>query len=68
MDKVVVAEIGVKGGGVTIYGRQRDGVWSLWRGGRRWTRTRTTTRCGGLTDSSSTDSIDPCSLSSSYPF
>lgn len=33
MDNVVIVKIGVEGGGVTIYGRQTDGVWSLWNEG-----------------------------------
>ena len=33
MDKVIIAEMGVEGGGVTIYGRQVDGVWSFWQEG-----------------------------------
>jgi hypothetical protein len=30
MDKVLIAEMGVEGDGITIYGSQSDGVWSLW--------------------------------------
>ena len=30
MDKVLVADIGVDGGGTTIYGLQFEGVLSLW--------------------------------------
>lgn len=33
MDNVVIHRIGFEGGGVTIYGRQTDGVWSLWNEG-----------------------------------
>jgi hypothetical protein len=33
MDKVVIAEIGVEGGGLTIYGTQSDGVWNFWTEG-----------------------------------
>jgi hypothetical protein len=33
VDKVVVADIGVEGGGATIYGTQRDGIWSSWQEG-----------------------------------
>ncbi len=33
MDKVVIARMGVEGGGVTIYGRQVDGAWSFWQEG-----------------------------------
>jgi len=29
----VIVEMGVEGGGVTIYGRQVEGVWSFWREG-----------------------------------
>lgn len=31
MDKVVIVKMGFEGGGVTICGRQTDGVWSLWK-------------------------------------
>jgi hypothetical protein len=30
MDKVLIADMGVEGGGARIYGRQRDGIWSFW--------------------------------------
>ena len=30
MDKVLIAEMGVEGGGTTIFGTQEDGVWSFW--------------------------------------
>ena len=33
MDNVVIHRIGFEGGGVTIYGRQTDGVWLLWNEG-----------------------------------
>ena len=33
MDKVLIAEIGVEGGGITIYGSQSNGVWSFWTEG-----------------------------------
>ena len=33
MDKTVIADLGVEGGGITIYGRQTDGVWSFWTEG-----------------------------------
>jgi hypothetical protein len=33
MDNVVIVKMGVEGGGVTIYGRQTDGIWSLWNEG-----------------------------------
>src|SRR5262249_5475478 len=33
MDKVVIVGMGVEGGGVTIYGRRTDGVWSFWQEG-----------------------------------
>jgi hypothetical protein len=33
MDKVTIAEIGVEGGGVTIYGIQSQGVWTFWTEG-----------------------------------
>jgi hypothetical protein len=33
MDKVIVADIGVEGGGITIYGGQSEGVWSFWTDG-----------------------------------
>ena len=29
MDKLLVVEMGVEGGGATIYGRQDDGNWSF---------------------------------------
>jgi hypothetical protein len=32
-DKVVIADIGVEGGGVTIYGSQLTGVWTFWTEG-----------------------------------
>ncbi len=31
MDKVVIVKLRFEGGGVTICGRQTDGVWSLWK-------------------------------------
>jgi hypothetical protein len=33
MDKVVIAEMGIEGGGTTIYGTQAEGVWSFWTQG-----------------------------------
>lgn len=33
MDKVIIAELGVEGAGVWIYGSQSDGVWSFWTEG-----------------------------------
>ena len=33
MDKVLIADIGVEGGGTMIYGRQLQGVWSFWTEG-----------------------------------
>ena len=33
MDKILVADIGLEGGGTTIYGRQQDGIWSFWQEG-----------------------------------
>ena len=33
MEKVLVAELGVEGGGCSIYGRQADGSWSFWQEG-----------------------------------
>jgi hypothetical protein len=33
MDKVVIAKLGVEGGGVTIFGHRVDGVWSFWQQG-----------------------------------
>jgi hypothetical protein len=33
MDKIVIADIGVEGGGTTIYGARSQGVWSFWTEG-----------------------------------
>ncbi len=33
MDKVVVADIGMEGGGITIFGIRSDGAWSFWTEG-----------------------------------
>jgi 16S rRNA (cytosine1402-N4)-methyltransferase len=33
VDKVLIADIGVEGGGTTIYGRHSEGVWSFWTEG-----------------------------------
>jgi hypothetical protein len=33
MDKVLVAELGVEGGGCSVYGREAEGSWSFWREG-----------------------------------
>ena len=33
MEKVRVAELGMEGGGCSIYGRQAEGSWSFWREG-----------------------------------
>jgi hypothetical protein len=33
MDKLLVAEMGVEGGGCSIYGRQADGSWFFWQEG-----------------------------------
>ncbi len=30
MDKVLVVVVGLEGGGVYVYGRQKDGIWSFW--------------------------------------
>jgi hypothetical protein len=34
MEKVIVAEIGIEGGGMTIDGSKMDGVWSFWSEGK----------------------------------
>jgi hypothetical protein len=33
MEKVIVVDLGVEGGGATIYGDQNEGVWSFWQEG-----------------------------------
>ncbi len=33
MNKVQIANMGVEGGGITIYGSQSEGVWSFWTEG-----------------------------------
>ena len=33
MDKVLIADIGVEGGGVQIFGEKSNGVWSFWTEG-----------------------------------
>ena len=33
MDKVLIADIGVEGGGVTIFGKMSESVWSFWTEG-----------------------------------
>ena len=33
MDKVEIARMGVEGGGITIYGRNSEGVWTFWSEG-----------------------------------
>jgi len=33
MNKVIIAKMGLEGGGCTIYGRLVDGAWSFWREG-----------------------------------
>ena len=33
MNTLLVVEMGVEGGGATIYGRQEDGIWSFWQEG-----------------------------------
>jgi hypothetical protein len=33
MDKILVADIGVEGGGTSIYGSKSEGVWSFWTDG-----------------------------------
>jgi len=33
MDKVLIADIGVEGGGVTIFGKKSENVWSFWSEG-----------------------------------
>jgi hypothetical protein len=33
MDKVIIARMGVEGGGITVYGSQSNGVWSFWTEG-----------------------------------
>ena len=30
MDTILIADIGVEGGGITIYGSKSEGVWSFW--------------------------------------
>ena len=46
VDKIIVAETGVEGGGgTTTYGRLSEDVWS-WTQDPRWTWTRTTMRSG----------------------
>jgi hypothetical protein len=47
MDKIIIAKMGIEGGGCTVYGQQVDSVWSLlasWE--HPWISTKTTTRCG----------------------
>ena len=36
MDKMLVAKIGVEGGGLSIYGRDEEGSWSFWTEGSSW--------------------------------
>jgi hypothetical protein len=31
LEKRLEAEMGIEGGGATIYGRQQDGIWSFWQ-------------------------------------
>jgi hypothetical protein len=31
MEKLLVVQLGVEGGGATIYGSRKDGIWSFWR-------------------------------------
>jgi len=33
MDKVLIANIGVEGGGITIFGKKSESVWSFWTEG-----------------------------------
>ncbi len=33
MDKILIADIGVEGGGTTIFGKKSEGVWSFWTEG-----------------------------------
>jgi hypothetical protein len=33
MDQITVADLGVEGGGLTIYGKQAEGSWSFWTKG-----------------------------------
>jgi len=33
MDKVLIAQMGIEGGGVTIFGSQSEGVWTFWTEG-----------------------------------
>jgi len=33
MDKLLIADIGVEGGGVQIFGKKSNSVWSFWSGG-----------------------------------
>jgi hypothetical protein len=33
VDKVIIAQMGVEGGGITIYGSRSEGVWSFWTEG-----------------------------------
>ena len=32
MSHIIIAKMGIEGGGCTIYGQQVDGVWSFWQG------------------------------------
>ncbi len=36
MDKITVADIGVEGGGLTIYGKQAGSSWTFWTEGTSW--------------------------------
>jgi hypothetical protein len=31
MDKVLVVVMGLEGGSISVYGRQKEGIWSFWR-------------------------------------
>ena len=33
MDKIIIARMGVEGGGATIFGARADGVWLFWQKG-----------------------------------
>ena len=33
MEKIIAADLGLEGGGCTIYARQTDGVWWFWQEG-----------------------------------
>lgn len=33
MVRIIIVDVGVEGGGATVYGRETDGVWSFWNEG-----------------------------------